>query len=145
MWSLKAYLEREQGITTAVELRARIESTVGAIVSEQTLRSLFRGPVAPRMEMIQLLCGVFNCRSDAFYLVIPNPERAKQWEQNRIEGKKPEPLYHPEALYRVEETALATCETDATSKPECLRTTYTDPRLLYRRRISKRRNELAES
>ncbi len=145
MWGLKEYLEQEHGITTAVQLHARIESTVGVIVCEQTLRSLFRGPVAPRIEMIQLLCDVFNCRSDAFFLVTPNPERAKQWEQDRIDGKKPSPLYQAKGLDRVENTTVATRGTDVTSKPECLRATYTDPRLLYRRRISKRRNELAAS
>ena len=145
MWDLKAYLKRQHGITSAVQLQAYIESAVGIIVLVQTLRALLRNPVAPRIEMIQLLCDVFNCRSDAFYLVTPNPERAKQWEQDRIDGKKPSPLYHPEVLDRVEETAVATCGTDVTTKPECLRTTYTDPRLLYGRRISKRRNELAAS
>jgi hypothetical protein len=94
--------------------------------------------------MIQLLCDVFNCRSDAFYLVTPNPERAKQWEQDRIKGKKPSALYQPKVPARAEES-VAICEADATTKPECLRTTYTDPRLLFGRRVSERRNELAPS
>jgi hypothetical protein len=145
VWDLKAYLKRGHGITTAVQLQAYIESTVGVTVTVQTLRSLLRSPLAPRKEMIQLLCDVFNCRSDAFYLVTPNPERAKQWEQDRIDGKKPSALYQPKVLDRVEESAVATCGTDAPVKPECLRTTYTDPRLFYRRRISERRNERAAS
>jgi hypothetical protein len=145
VWHLKAYLKREHGITTAVQLQAYIESTVGVTVIVQTLRSLLRGPLAPRTEMIQLLCDVFNCRSDVFYLVTPNPERAKQWEQDRTKGKKPSALYQPKGPDRAEESAVATCGTDVTTKPECLRTTYTDPRLFYQRRISKRRNELAAS
>lgn len=138
VWGLREYLKREHGINTGFELQARIESTVGVIVCVQTLRSLLRRPTAPRIEMIQLLCDVFNCRSDAFYLVTPNPERAKQWEQARIEGKKPSALYQPKVSVRAEESAVATCGTDVTAKPECLRTTYTDPRLLYGRRISKK-------
>jgi hypothetical protein len=142
---LKAYLKREHGITTAVQLQAHIESTVGVRVVVQTLRSLLRNPLAPRTEMIQLLCDVFNCRSDVFYLVIPNPERAKQWEQDRIKGKKPSALYQPKVSESAEESAVAIGGTDVTTKPECLRTTYTDPRLFYQQRISKRRNQLAES
>jgi hypothetical protein len=145
VWDLKAYLKRQHGITSALQLRAYIESTVGIILSVQTLRALLRNPAAPRIEMIQLLCDVLNCRSDAFYLVTPNPGRAKQWEQDRIDGKKPSPLYHVKGLDRVEEMPVATDATNATSKPESLRTTYTDPRLLYGRRISKRRAELAAS
>ncbi len=145
MWDLKGYLKREHGIITAVQFQAYIESTVGDTVAVQTLRSLLRSPLAPRIEMIQLLCDVLNCRSDAFFLVTPNPERAKQWEQDRIAGKKPSALYQPKVPARAEESAVATCGTDVTTKPECLGTTYTDPRLFYQRRISKRRNELAAS
>ena len=145
MWDLKEYLEREHGITTAVQLQAYIESTVGVRVIVQTLRSLLRNPLAPRTEMIQLVCDALNCRSDAFYLVTPNPERAKQWEQDRIAGKKPSALYQLQVPAGAEESAVATGGADDTTKPECLRTTYTDPRLLYSRRISKRRKELAAS
>jgi hypothetical protein len=143
MWNLRQFLKREYGITTAVQLQAYIERTVGVRVVVQTLRSLLRNALAPRTEMIQLLCDVFNCRSDAFYLVTPNPDRAKQWEQDRIAGKKPSALYQPKVPARVEVSAI--CGADATKKPECLRTTYTDPRLLFGRRVSERINELAPS
>ena len=143
-WGFKEYLETQHGITTAFELQARIESTVGVILSVQTLRSLLRGPVAPRIEMMQLLCDVFNCSSDAFFLITPNPERAKQWERDRINGKKPSPLYQSRVCYQVEDTPELQCEPNA-SKSESLRTTYTDPRLFFRRRISKRRNDFVAS
>lgn len=145
VWGFREYLEREHGITTAFELQARIESTVGVILSVQTLRSLLRRPPAPRIEMIQLLCDVFNCRSDAFFLVSPNPERAKQWEQDRKEGKKPSALYQLKVRDSVEEMPQPQCETNATTKPEFLRATYTDPRLFFRGRILKRRNDVVAS
>jgi len=95
--------------------------------------------------MMQLLCDVFNCRSDAFFLLTPNPERAKQWEHDRLNGQKPAPLYQPKVLDGGEETIDVKRETSVTSKPESLHTTYTDPRLLYRGRILRRRNELGAS
>jgi len=95
--------------------------------------------------MIQLLCDVFNCRSDAFYLVIPNPDRAKDWANDQLAGKKPSALYQSKVLDGVEENVEVTCETDATTKQECLRSTFTDPRIFYKRRISERRNELGAS
>jgi hypothetical protein len=140
VWNLKTYLKREHGITTAVELHARIESTVGVIVCVQTLRSLLRRPVAPRIEMIQLLCDVFNCRSDAFYLVTPNPERVKQWEKDRLDGKKPSALYQTVA---VEEIVAAQPDINPAEKPKCLRATFTDPRLFYKRKLAGRTNDLA--
>src|SRR5437764_12740074 len=100
MWGLREYLERQHKITTAFQLQAYIESAVGVIVAVQTLRSLLRGPVAPRIEMIQLLCDVFDCSSNAFFLIAPNPERAKQWERDRIDGKKPSRLYQQKVFDR---------------------------------------------
>jgi hypothetical protein len=141
MWELREYLKRVHGITTAVQLQACIEATVGIIVAVQTLRALLRGPLAPRREMIQLLCDVFNCRSDAFYLVTPNPERVKQWEKNRLEGKKPSALY--QTTGSLEEIVAAHPDSNPAEKPKCLRATFTDPRLFYKRRLAGRTNELA--
>jgi hypothetical protein len=143
MWNLKEYLAREHGVVNAVQLQAHIEGTVGIIVTPQTLRKLLRSPAAPRREMIQLLCDVFNCRSDAFYLVTPNSERAKQWEKNRLEGKKPSALY--ETTRVIEEDVAVHPNIEPAERPKCLRATFTDPRLFYKRRLSERTTELATS
>ena len=83
VWELKEYAEASHRITTAVQLRAFIEEQVGVIVTVQTLRALQRSPPpAPRGQMIQLLCDVFNCRSDAFYVFTPNPARTRRKRQN---------------------------------------------------------------
>ena len=140
MWKLREYLEREHGITTGVQLQAYIEATVGITLSVQTVRALLRGPSAPRREMIQLLCDVFNCRSDAFYLTTPNPQRVKQWERDRLKGKKPSALY--QATVSPEELVAAQPEIQPSEKPKCLRAAFTDPRLFYKRKLARRTNQL---
>lgn len=141
MLDLKGFLKREHGITSAVQLKAHIESAVGVTLSVQTLRALLRNPVAPRMEMIQLLCDAFNCRSDAFYLLTPNPDRARRWAEARVKGEKPSALYQPKPADSMEESVAPLVQTVST-KPKCLRATFTDPRIFYNRRISQRRSEL---
>lgn len=98
VWDLKGFAEKSHRITTAVQLQSFIEEKVGVTVTVQTLRTLQRSaPPAPRGEMIQLLCDVFNCGSDAFYGFTPNPARARQWAKDRAEGKKPSLLYPTKA------------------------------------------------
>lgn len=143
MWNLKEFLERQHGITDAVQLQAHIEGTVGITVTPQTLRKLLRNPAAPRRAMIQLLCDVFDCRSDEFYLVAPNPKRAKQWEKDRLEGKKPSALY--ETKCALEEDVAVHPDIEPAEKPKCLRATFTDPRLFYKRRLTRSANEIAAS
>lgn len=141
MWELREYLRRVHGITTAAQLQACIEATVGIVVSVQTLRALLRGPLAPRREMVQLLCDVFNCRSDAFYLVTPDPARVKQWEKDRLDGKKPSALY--QITVALDEITAAQPDINPAEKPKCLRATFSDPRLFYKRKLAGRTNELA--
>ena len=142
MWDLKGLAKKTHQITTAVQLQAFIEEKLGVIVTVQTLRALMRSsPPAPRAEMIQLLCDVFNCRSDAFYVFTPNPARAQQWAKDRLEGKKPSPLYQPKAAEPVDECVKAPDETvqgESTGKPKSLRATFTDPRTLYKDRLKSR-------
>lgn len=142
MWDLKAYAEKHRQITTAVRLQAFIEETVGVIVTVQTLRALLRrSPTAPRGEMIQLLCDVFNCRSDAFYVFNPNPVRIQRWAKDKYEGKKASALYQPKAAESVddiEKTPLETVAAEKSGKPKSLRETFTDPRTLYRKRLTPR-------
>jgi hypothetical protein len=137
VWELKGYAEEKHRITTAVQLQAFIEEQVGVIVTVQTLRALQRSPPpAPRGEMIQLLCDVFNCRSDAFYVFTPNPSRARQWAKDKAEGKKPSPLYQPKAAEPDNEIVEALNETvrsEGTEKPKSLCATFTDPRMLYKK------------
>jgi hypothetical protein len=86
--------------------------------------------------MIQLLCDAFNCRSDAFYVVNPNPARAQQWAKDRSEGKKPTTLYQPKAAEPLNEIVEAQDESvqgESTGKPTSLRATFTDPRALFQK------------
>jgi hypothetical protein len=57
--------------------------------------------------MIQLLCDAFNCRSDAFYVLNPNPARAQQWAKDSAEGKNPSTLYQPKAAEPVNDIVEA--------------------------------------
>lgn len=138
VWALKEIAEKSHRITTAVQLQAFIAEKVGVTVTVQTLRTLLRrSPPAPRGEMIQLLCDVFNCRSDAFYVFTPNPVRTRQWERDRSEGKKPLP-YQPNAAESVSEFAKEpeqSVEAESTGKAKSLRETFTDPRTLYNNRL----------
>jgi hypothetical protein len=134
VWDVRGLAKKNQ-ITTAVQLQAFIAEKLGVIVSVQTLRAVMRvSPVAPRVEMIQLLCDAFNCRSDAFYVVNPNPARAQQWAKDRSEGKKPSPLYQPKAVEPVNyivETDDESVQGESTHKRTSLRATFTDPRAIF--------------
>ena len=136
MWDVRGLAKKYQ-ITTAVQLQAFIAEKLGVIVSVQTLRAVMRvSPAGPRVEMIQLLCDAFNCRSDAFYVLNPNPDRAKQWAKDRSEGKKPSTLYQPKAVELLNEIAEAQDEiqSESTGKPMSLRATFTDPRALFKKK-----------
>jgi hypothetical protein len=88
--------------------------------------------------MIQLLCDVFNCRSDAFYAFTPNPARTRQWAKDNLEGKKPSRLYKHKAAAPFDEVVKAADETvrsENTAKPKSLEATFTDPRMLYKDRL----------
>lgn len=136
MWDVRGLAKKYQ-ITTAVQLQAFIAEKLGVIVSVQTLRAVMRvSPAGPRVEMIQLLCDAFNCRSDAFYVVNPNPARAQQWVKDRSEGKKPSTLYQPKAAEPLNEIVEAQDEIvqgERTGKPTSLRATFTDPRALFKK------------
>lgn len=137
VWEVRGLAKKYQ-ITTAVELRAFIEEKLGVILTVQTLRAVMRGsPVAPRVELIQLLCDAFDCRSDEFYLFTPNAARPQQWEKDRSEGKKPSPLYQPKAnpLDEIVKVPDETIQGESTGKPKSLRATFTDPRTLYKDRF----------
>jgi len=131
-------------ITTAVQLQAFISEKLGVIVSVQTLRAVMRvSPVAPRVEMIQLLCDAFDCRSDAFYVVNPNPARAQQWAKDRSEGKKPSTLYQPKAVEPandIVETQDEIVQGESTGKRTALRATFSDPRALFKKKWNARSN-----
>jgi transcriptional regulator with XRE-family HTH domain len=136
VWDVRGLAKKYQ-ITTAVQLQAFIAEKLGVIVSVQTLRAVMRvSPAGPRVEMIQLLCDAFNCRSDAFYVVNPNPARAQQWAKDRSEGKKPTTLYQPKAaepLNEIVETQDENVQGESTAKPTSLRATFTDPRALFQK------------
>lgn len=140
VWRLKE-LAKSHRITTAVQLKTFLEENFGVIVTVQTLRGLLRdSPAAPRVEMIQLLCDAFNCRSEAFYFFIPNTARAQKWEKDRSEGKKPSPLYQPKASEPLDEIVRVpdeTIQSRSTGSPKSLRATFTDPRTLYQERSGK--------
>jgi hypothetical protein len=142
VWDLKGLAKKNHQITTALQLQAFIQEQSGVILTVQALRALMRGsPAAPRVETIQLLCDVFNCRSDAFYVFTPNPARTRQWAKDRLEGKKPSPLYELKAAEPVDEFVKAPDETvqgESTGKPKSLRATFTDPRTLYKDRLKSR-------
>lgn len=139
VWDLKGLAKRTYQITTALQLQAFIEERVGVILTIQTVRTLRRrAPAAPRSEMIQLLCDVFNCRSDAFYVFDPNPERGRQWAKDKLEGKKPS-LYGSRLAVHKDKLATATNEsvdTEAPGKLKSLRMTFTDPRTLFKDKLS---------
>jgi len=136
VWDLKGLAERTYQITTALQLQAFIQEQVGVILTIQTVRSLRRqAPAAPRCEMIQLLCDVFNCRSDAFYVLHPNPERKRQWGKAKLEGKKPSPLYESKSVGDLERSVSATDEIVESEVPGSLKSlqlTFTDPRTLFK-------------
>jgi hypothetical protein len=136
VWDVRGLAKKYQ-ITTAVQLQAFIAEKLGVIVSVQTLRAVMRvSPAGPRVEMIQLLCDAFNCRSDAFYVLNPNPARAQQWAKDRSEGKKPSTLYQPKAAEPLNELVEAQEEivqSESTGKPTSLRATFTDPRALFKK------------
>lgn len=140
VWDLKGLAERTYQITTALQLQAFIQEQVGVILTIQTVRSLRRRvPAAPRSEMIQLLCDVFNCRSDAFYVLHPNPERKRQWAKAKIEGKNPSPLYGSKFDVAEDKSVTATVETvesEAPGKLKSLRMTFTDPRTLFKDKLN---------
>jgi hypothetical protein len=136
VWKVKEIAEKTHGISNAVELQALIEEHCGVIVTVQTLRALRRSaPVAPRAELIQLLCDVLNCGSDTFSGFTPNPARARQWAKDRLEGKKPSPLYPTKSPQPVDEIVKApheSVQSKSTGKPKSLSSTFTDPRLLFK-------------
>ena len=142
VWDLKGLAKKTHQITTALQLQALIQEQSGVILTVQALRALMRGsPAAPRAETIQLLCDVFNCRSDAFYVFTPNPARTQQWTKDRLQGKKPSPLYEPKTVEPADEcvkTRDETVEGESTGKPKSLRATFTDPRTLYKDRLKSR-------
>ncbi|HYJ84551.1 MAG TPA: hypothetical protein VEW46_00675 [Pyrinomonadaceae bacterium] len=142
MWALKEYLRKIHGITNAVQLQAFIKEKLGVIVTVQTLRTLLRSsPAAPRAEMIQLLCDTFNCRSDAFYVFTPNQARTQQWERDKTEGKEPSPYYQPKVHDPAGEFVMpadTSVESGNMGKPTSLRSTFTDPRTLYKERLGSR-------
>jgi hypothetical protein len=135
VWRLKEYARKAHGIANAVQLQAFIEERLGVIVTVQTPRALMRSePPAPRAEMIQLLCDVFNCRSDAFYVFTSNPTRTQQWAKDRLKGKKPSRLYGHKAAEPLDEAVKVAGEivrSGNTAKAKSLRATFTDPRTLY--------------
>lgn len=145
MWDVRGVAKKHQ-ITTAVQLQAFIAEKLGVIVSVQTLRAVMRvSPVAPRVEMIQLLCDAFNCRSDAFYVVNPNPARARQWAKDRSEDKKPSTLYQPKATEPVNHIVEAQDEVvqgESTGKRTSLRATFTDPRALFKKRVESKEQRM---
>jgi transcriptional regulator with XRE-family HTH domain len=138
VWDVRGLAKKYQ-ITTAVQLQAFIAEKLGVIVSVQTLRAVMRvSPAGPRVEMIQLLCDAFNCRSDAFYVLNPNPARAQQWVKDRSEGKKPSTLYQPKAaepLNEIVEAQEEIVQGESTGKTTSLRATFTDPRALFKKRV----------
>lgn len=139
MWDLKGLAKRTHQINTAFQLQAFIEEQTGVILTVQTVRSLLRqSPAAPRTEMIQLLCDVLDCRSDAFYVFEPNPERRRQWAKDRLEGKKPSPLYESKSAEHRDNfvrTLDETVENEAAGKPKSLQMTFTDPRTLFKEKL----------
>ncbi len=140
VWDLKGLAERTYQITTALQLQAFIEEQVGVIMTIQTIRALRRRvPAAPHREMIQLLCDVFDCRSDAFYVLHPNPERKRQWAKAKLEGKNPSPLYGSKFDDDEDKSVTATVETvesEAPGKLKSLRMTFTDPRTLFKDKLN---------
>jgi transcriptional regulator with XRE-family HTH domain len=142
VWDVRG-LAKQYQITTAVQLQAFIAEKLGVIVSVQTLRTVMRvSPVAPRIEMIQLLCDAFNCRSDAFYILNPNPARAQQWAKDRSEGKKPSTLYQPKATEPLNGNVEAQDEVVQGEKRTSLRATFTDPRALFKKRVESKEQRM---
>jgi hypothetical protein len=81
---------------------------------------------------------VFDCRSDAFYVLDPNPARRRQWANAKLEGKKPSPLYGSKSAEHKDESVTARHETvdiEAARKPRSLRMTFTDPRTLFKDKV----------
>lgn len=145
MWDVRGLAKKHQ-ITTAVQLQAFIAEKLGVIVSVQTLRAVMRvSPVGPRVEMIQLLCDAFNCRSDAFYVLNPNPARAQQWAKDRSQGKKPSTLYQPKAaepLNEIVEAQEEIVQGESTGNRTSLRATFTDPRALFKKRVESKEERI---
>ena len=145
MWDVRGLAKKYQ-ITTAVQLQAFIAEKLGVIVSVQTLRAVMRvSPAGPRVEMIQLLCDAFNCRSDAFYVVNPNPARAQQWAKDRFQGKKPSTLYQPKAaepLNEIVEAQEESVQGESTGNRTSLRATFTDPRALFKKRVESKEERM---
>jgi len=92
--------------------------------------------------MIQLLCDAFNCRSDAFYVVNPNPVRAQQWAKDRCEGKKPSALYQPKTTEPVNGNLEAQDEVVQSEKRTSLLATFTDPRALFKKRVESKEQQM---
>lgn len=142
MWDVKAVAERQHQITNAVQLQAFIEEKLGVILTVQTVRTLMRNsPVAPRAEMIQLLCDALDCRSDEFYVFTPNPVRAEQWARDRAAGKNPSPLYLQKAAEPAEAVGQMPDEPilcGSEEKFKSLRSIFSDPRMLYKDKLKSR-------
>jgi hypothetical protein len=134
VWKLKEYVQQTHNLRTAAQLQAFIQEKVGVKVTVQTVRALLRGPAAPRLEMIQLLCDALECSSPAFYLVIPNSKRAQQWSKERMEGRQPSSLYkpkQPKAVDTILDPALPAVNKTNAGKRKSLKLTFTDPRTLF--------------
>jgi hypothetical protein len=134
VWKLKEYVQQTHNLRTAAQLQVFIQEKVGVKVTVQTVRALLRGPAAPRVEMIQLLCDALDCSSQAFYVVSPNSKRAQQWSKERREGKQPSNLYQPKqpkVVDIIRELAPPTVNDTNTGKRKSLKLTFTDPRTLF--------------
>jgi hypothetical protein len=146
VWCLKEYVSEIHGIASAVQLRSFIEARLGVIVTVQTLRTLMRSePPAPRREMIQLLCDAFDCSSDAFYVLHPNPARAQEWAKEKSGGKRPSALYQPKVAEPVDEIVEPQDEIvlgKLLGKCTSLQATFTDPRTLFKKTVKSKEQRI---
>ena len=134
MWKLKEYMQQTHNLRTAAQLQVFIQERVGVKVTVQTVRALLRGPAAPRVEMVQLLCDALDCGSQDFYIFTPNAKRAQQWSKERMAGKQPSSLYQPKHSKHVDtipDPAPPTVNDKTAGKRKSLKLTFTDPRTLF--------------
>ena len=92
-WNLKKWLATERNIYRPSELQTLLAEQEGVYLSLQTISALINGkPGAIRVQTIQALCNVLDCKLSDFCDIVPESARARAKQRNVV-GDPPKYIY----------------------------------------------------
>ena len=92
-WNLKKWLAMERNIYRPSELQTLLAEQEGVYLSLQTISALMNGkPSAIRVQTIQALCNVLDCKLSDFCDIVPQSARERA-KQRKVAGDTPRHLY----------------------------------------------------